>query len=132
VRRDHVPEEDVSDEPEACEDALHDGGRRLRRTVPRQLTLGRERKAGDACASVSGSFADEQRLRPRASLQVRDESRSQKRSARPFGVLVEGRSDACGSELVDDGPRSYDARSVGELGAAGLRGRTEAPPTRRT
>src|SRR5207245_632287 len=46
------------------------------------------------------------------------------RGALPVRVLVEGLADASAGELVHESLGRYDDRSVGELGATGLRGRT--------
>src|SRR5207249_7744080 len=59
MRRDDVPEQDYLLEPELGEHAMDDRRRRLRRPGARELTLRRERQAGDARAAIACSLADE-------------------------------------------------------------------------
>src|SRR2546422_5286442 len=58
VRRYDVPAQGV--ELELAERSLDDGRRRLGRTTPGELALGRERNPRDARSAVSGGFADEE------------------------------------------------------------------------
>jgi hypothetical protein len=58
--RDDVPEQNVVLDIEVRENAVDDRRGRLARAGSRQLAFGCERDPGNACASVTGSFADEQ------------------------------------------------------------------------
>jgi hypothetical protein len=57
--------------------------------------------------------------------EVLRQPRAEEPSPRPLGVLVERVADPRSGELGDEVLRRYDAASVGELGATGLRGRTK-------
>jgi hypothetical protein len=71
MRRDDVPEQDVVDELQLGEHPLDDRRRRLGRTRPGELPLGRERDTGDARAAIPRSLADEEERRVRTRCQVR-------------------------------------------------------------
>jgi hypothetical protein len=102
MRGNDVPEQHVLLELELGQDAMGDGGRRFRRPQAGELPLGRERDPGDACAPVPGRLADEEDRRGRLSLQVVGEPRAQEPRTWAFRVLVEGRSDVRGRDLLDE------------------------------
>ena len=132
MRRHDVPEQDVLLDAQPVERAPDDRCSRFRGACARHLSLGREREARDACAAVPRRLADEEHGGVRVRLQIIDEPRTEQPRPRAARVLVERAADPGRREVLDERLGSYDAGSVGELGATGLRGRTEAPPTRRT
>src|SRR5262245_56531322 len=99
MRRNDVPEEHVVGDAELGQDTMDDRRARLRRTRARQLPLGRERDAADACAAVAGSFADEDRRRVAAREEVLAEALAQRLRAR---VLVVRRADARTRKTFDE------------------------------
>ena len=83
-------------EVERYERSVHDRGAGLARARARELTLGRERNAGDARAAVSRRLPDEQERRGGALLDVAREPVRQPLVA----ILVEGLADPRGGEAL--------------------------------
>ena len=132
MRRHDVPEEHSLLEVELSERAMDDGRRGLGGADARELALGRERDPRDPRPAVPGSLADEKDGRFGACLEIRPKPGAEQPCPRPFAVLVEGLADPRPRERLDECVVGYDAVSVRGARATGLRGRLDAPPTRRT
>ncbi len=102
MRRDDVPEQNVSLELERAENAVHDCRRHLRRPAAGQLPLGRERDPRDACAAIARCFPDENDRGGRPLGEVLAEAFAEQGRAGTFGVLVERRADPGRRELGDE------------------------------
>ena len=132
MRRHDVPQEHLLLEVELLERAMDDRRRRLRGADAGELALGRERDPRDPRPAVPRSLADEKDGRFRARLEIRPKPGTEQPCSRPFAVLVEGLADPRPGELLDERVVGYDAVSVRGARTTGLRGRLDAPPTRRT
>ena len=102
MRRNDVPEKHALPEPELPQDALNDGRGRLRRAAAGELPLGRERDAGDPRAAIAGCLSDEEEVGIATRLEIPGEARAKERCPVSFGVLVEGRADPRGRQVLDE------------------------------
>ena len=130
--RHDVPQEHTLLEIELGERAMDDGRRGLGGADAGELALGRERDPRDPRPPIPGSLADEKDGRFGACFEIRPKPGAEQPCPRPFAVLVEGLADPCPREPLDECVVGYDAVSVRGARTTGLRGRLDAPPTRRT
>ena len=105
MRRDDVPEQHLSFEPELREHSVDDRRRRLSGTGAGELPLRGERNPADPGAAVTGSLADDDDLGARSLPKVFPQPLSKHRRV---GVLVEGLADlGCGEPLYEPGGYSH-------------------------
>ena len=99
MRRDDVPEEDVLDQLELGESTMDDRRRRLCWPCTGELTLRRERDAGDARAPIPRRLADDKETRVTACHEIGGEALAPERRV---AVLIERPPDASNGERSDE------------------------------
>ena len=109
MRRDDVPKEDVLDQLELGESTMDDRRRRLCWPCTGELTLRRERDAGDARAPIPRRLADDKETRVTACHEV---CRQPFPQAVGVSVLIERSPDPSRGELFHECARRYDGPSV--------------------